>query len=99
MGPVLGPQPVSDPSEQGRDAKEDDGAGDQLVDVEGAANERTAQMGCQSGSADADEEEYGLNEPDGECLKRGHHATRLAAHGAAARDARHLGHVRYGARP
>jgi hypothetical protein len=56
-------------------------------------------MGCQSGSADADEEEYGLNEPDGECLKRDHHATRLAAHGAAARDARHPGRVRYGARP
>ncbi len=56
MDPVLGPQFVSDPSERCRHGKEDDGAGDQFVDVEGAGDEGAAEMGCQSRGANADAE-------------------------------------------
>jgi hypothetical protein len=60
--PFLGPQLVSDPSERCHHGKEDDGAGDQLVDIESAGDEGTADMGCNSRGDDADEKQYGLDE-------------------------------------
>jgi hypothetical protein len=89
VDPFLGPKSVSDPSERCRYGKEDDGAGDQFVDVERAGDEGTAQMGSKSRGADPDEKQYGLNEPDCDGMKR-HHGATLAALAAGVRDANHL---------
>ena len=88
MDPVLGPQFVSDPSERCRYGKEDDGAGDQFVDIESAGDEGPTDVSCNSRGDDADEKQHGLDEPDGDGMKRDH-ATTLAARSAGVRDANH----------
>ena len=89
MDPVLGPKLVSNPSERCRYGKEDDGAGDQFVDVESAGDEGAADVGCEASRADADQKQHGLDQPDGDGVKRDHGAT-LAARAAGVRDANHL---------
>lgn len=86
VDPVLGPQFVSNPAECRRHRNEDEGAGDQVVDVECTGDEGTAHMGCQSRGANADKKKYGLNEPECNCLKR-HHGTMQAASAAGVGDA------------